>query len=325
MYTQAGADLRFGDVFRAEWLFDSYVRADSAAMFKRTFSGGIVAWIPRGQAPDQDGDYEIMARATMDPDDVVLTLGHERMAMVLSDDCEIANLTGNREQGWPPRGRVLMGAVRKLDDKQRDDLELGIHPLPADEALGFPGGLVDFNRLFEVQTKSLLDASDQKALSLDDEDRYTLGERFAGHLLRQGAFAAGGNARKLSRLLTAGDDIELLKQLSSDADNWGDPETAARTQTLIGVASEAWWLGRLTDQVDDYAERLHRGELADGEEARAQLRMLYATSLRALIEKATASLEALEGKVDPQFQFGSELAGPRFIWRRHASARTTET
>ena len=36
-------------------------------------------------------------------------------------------------------------------------------------------------------------------------ERDSLGERFAGHLLRQGAFAAGVNARKLSRLLTAGD------------------------------------------------------------------------------------------------------------------------
>lgn len=174
MYTKAGADLRFGDVFRAEWLFDSYVRADSAAMFKRTF-------------------------------------------------CEIANLTGSRDNGRRPRGRVLMGAVRKLDDKQQDDLELGMHTLPPEDALGFPGGLVDFNHMFEVQTNSLLDASDQKALSLDDEDRYTLGERFAGHLLRQGAFAAGVNARKLSRLLTAGDDIALLKELSSDADNGGIP------------------------------------------------------------------------------------------------------
>lgn len=249
MYTKAGADLRFGDVFRAEWLFDSYVRADSAAMFKRTF-------------------------------------------------CEIANLTGSRDNGRRPRGRVLMGAVRKLDDKQQDDLELGTHTLPPEDALGFPGGLVDFNHMFEVQTNSLLDASDQKALSLDDEDRYTLGERFAGHLLRQGAFAAGVNARKLSRLLTAGDDIALLKELSSDADNWGDPGTAARTQTLIGVTSEAWWLGHLSDHVDDYAERLYKGELADGKEARARLRKLYATSLRALIEKATASLEALQEEAE---------------------------
>jgi hypothetical protein len=300
VYTQAGADLRFGDVFRAEWLFDSYIRADSAAMSKKQFPGGQIGWIMRPQAPVGDQDHQIMAQATMDPEDVLLTMGHERMAIVLTDDCEIASLTGDREDGWRPHGRILMGAVRKLDDKPRDDLELGVHPLPVDVALGFPGGLVDFNRLFEVQTKSLLDASDQKTLSLDDEDRYTLGERFAGHLLRQGAFAAGVNARKLARLLTAGDDIDLLEQLSTDANNWGDPEIAARTQTLVDVASEAWWLGRLSDKVDTYAEELHKGKLAEFDEAQAQLRQLYATSLRALIEKATASLEALEFKADPR-------------------------
>jgi len=298
VYTRAGPDLRFGDVFRAEWLFDSYLRSDSAAMSKKHFPGGQIGWVTRPQAPAGDQDHEIMAQATMDPDDVVLTVGHERMAIVLSDDCEIATLTGNREKGWPPRGRVLMGAVRKLDEKRRDDLDLGIHTLPADDAFGFPGGLVDFNRLFEVQTKSLLDAGEQKAVSLEDEDRYTLGERFAGHLLRQGAFAAGVNARKLARLLTATDDTEILERLSSDADNWGDPEVAARTQTLVDVASEAWWLGHLSDQVDDYAERLHKGEITDGDEARAQLLGLYVTSLRAMIEKASASLEALQSE-DP--------------------------
>lgn len=50
--------------------------------------------------------------------------------------------------------------------------------------------------------------------------------------------------------------------------------------------------------MDDYAERLYKGELADGKEARARLRKLYATSLRALIEKATASLEALQEEAE---------------------------
>lgn len=297
MYVDPGAHLAFGDIFEADWLFDVYVRADSAAMFRKSVQGQKdPVWMVRG-TPTRQENEPIKVEATMDPDDVVLTVGTLRMGIVLTDDCEIASLAGAREDGWEPRGRILLAAIRKNDGRARDDLELGIHTLPPDEVRGFPGGLVDFNRLYEVQTKSLVDPPEgrlpRKVASLTSDAGYELGERVAGHLLRQGPMAAELGARKLARLLTAGDNREQLRAFGAgDPEDWGSTEAEAKVASVVSVLAEAWFLGRLYDLVDDLAEQTLAGEVTDGEAARRELCRRFAISLRAIADAATTGAEA---------------------------------
>lgn len=315
MYTDPGAQLAFGDIYEADWLFDVYVRADSAAMFRKSVPGlRDPVWIVRGSATRQENE-PIKVEATMEPDDVVLTAGTLRMGIVLTDDCEIASLVGAREDGWEPRGRILVAAIRKHDGKARDDLELGIQTLPPDDEGGFPGGLVDFNRLYAVQTKSLVCPPDEglrKVASLTADAKYELGERFAGHLLRQGPMAAELGARKLSRLLTAGDDAARLRGLGAgDPDDWGSADEEARIAGVVKVLAEAWFLGRLFDLVDDLAERTIAGELVDGEADRRELRRKFAVSLRAIADAAAESAESFgEGQTSQREEGGPSRAHP---------------
>ena len=299
MYVDPGPHLAFGDIFEADWLFDVYVRADSAAMFRKSVQGQKdPVWMVRGTATRQENE-PIKVEATMDPDDAVLTVGTLRIGIVLTDDCEIASLAGAREDGWEPRGRILLAAIRKDDGRTRDDLELGIQALPPDDVRGFPGGLVDFNRLYEVQTKSLVDAPEgrlpRKVASLTSDARYELGERFAGHLLRQGPMAAELGARKLARLLTAGDNREQLRAFGAgDPEDWGSTEAEENVANVVKVQAEAWFLGRLYDLVDDLAEQTLAGEVTDGETARRDLCRRFAISLRAIADAAVAGAEAFD-------------------------------
>jgi hypothetical protein len=299
MYVDPGAHLAFGDIFEADWLFDVYVRADSAAMFRKSVQGQKdPVWMVRGTATRQENEL-IKVEATMDPNDVVLTVGTLRMGIVLTDDCEITTLAGAREDAWDPRGRILLAAIRKDDGRNRDDLELGIHTLPPDEVRGFPGGLVDLNRLYEVQTRSLIvppdDRIPRKVASLSSDATYELGQRFAGHLLRQGPMAAELGARKLARLLTAGDDREQLRALGAgDPDEWGSTEAEEKVASVVKVQAEAWFLGRLYDQVDDLAEQTLAGNVADGEAARRELCRKFAVSLRAIADAAAEGADAFD-------------------------------
>jgi hypothetical protein len=295
MYVDPGAKLSFGDLFEAPWLFDVFVRADATAMTRLTVSGKVV-WVPRAEATGKESEV-IQVPATMEPDDVVLTAGTLRMGVVMTDDCEIATLAGDREEGWKPYGKILMAGVRALDDKVRADLELGIHTLPADPDRGFPGGLVDFNRLYEVQTKSLVqpdkDHEPHKVLSLDDNAKYGLGERFGGHLLRQGPIAGELGARKLSQLLTAGGDADTLRALR-EARDWGDEGPTEVCGALARALAEAWFIGRSFDDVDEVVERVLDNNADEARAGLAEARGVFARHLRKLAEEAIKAADGLE-------------------------------
>jgi hypothetical protein len=291
VYLAPGAELAFGDIFQAEWLFDVYVRADSKALYKsstRGFSPNVVPWIERG-TPTGNENEPVKVAATMEADDVVLTFGTLRMGIVVTDDCELETLAGR--DGREPGGRALMAGLRRDDGRPIDDLDLGLHRLPAHD--DFPGALVDFDRLYAVQTKSLVRVDAErpvrKVLSLDSDAKDELAQRFAGHLVRQGPVAGEGAARKLSRLLTARDDVAAYRALASDAANWGHPTYAEATETVADVIEEAWFLGRLSDEVDDLAERTISGSLGDGDGKRREVCRKVAVSLEELAKLAADS------------------------------------
>jgi hypothetical protein len=264
MYAKPGARLAFGDVIEAPWLFDVYVRSDSRALTPVHIKGGKPGFAIKEESSTAAED-RVFAQATMDPADVVLTNGAQRMAIVLTDDCELATLAGTRApegSGWQPRGRIVLASLRAASEDQitaqvakRDDL--GLHGLPPGE--GFRGGIVDLNRLFSVQTKSLVGQGASPlcgtVISLDEKARLELANRLAGHLLRHGPHSARIGARKLSQLWTAGGDRDVLKRLGNDRE-WGDADKAQASKSVEAVLLVAWALGGLIlDKVDSAAEQ----------------------------------------------------------------------
>lgn len=297
MYLDPDGRSSFGDVIEAEWLFDAYVRNDSAALFRTTIAGGKVGFGIRGESPG-DKEGRVFVQATMEPDDVVLTMGAKRMAIVLTDDCELATLAGERESGFGARGRILLASLRKatvaeIDDRIKNNPdEVGIHPLLPDEERGFPGGLVDFNRVFAVQTKSLVGEEARKLFAtivkLDREEQLELAKRWAGHSVRQGPIAAKNALRKFSQLLTADGDAATLAALRQNRDA-GAAVHVEIARHVWRTLDEAWFLGGpVLDDIDSAVENLDGPDL---------MRATVIESLQNIRRSADSALAALD--VDP--------------------------
>ncbi|MBA3877450.1 MAG: hypothetical protein C0498_11070 [Anaerolinea sp.] len=306
MYRDPADRLSFGDVVEAPWLFDVYVRHDSAALSQINLKQGRIGYEKRTEPP-RTTDYNVSAQATMDPNDVVLTTGTNRLAIVLTDDCELATLAGERtEEGasWGPRGRIMLAALRASDEDavrvqrgeaedagsgRRKDPPLGFYGLPADGERQMPPALVDFNRLFCVQTKSLIGdeagTPHRVVVALDEEEQEKLARAFAAHLLRVGPVAARNAVRKLSQLWTAGGDAERLRALRAGSE-WGDEDKGNAAAAIARVLEEAWVLGvPIFNLIDDAAIRA---------EAPDRSLRLVADSLRDIERYAREALRLLE-------------------------------
>ncbi len=295
VYLDPSAQLRFGDIFEAPWLFDAFVSSKTVPMFRKSVPGpDREAWFERGSATGSDPET-ILLDATLEPAEAVLTSGSLRMAIVLTDDCELATMSGERP-GHRVRGRVLMAGLRPLDGTTRGDLDLGIHTLEPDESRHFPGALVDFGRLFAVQTKSLLATSGpdfRKVLSLDDDARFDLYDRFGGHVVRQGSRASEIALTKLAQLLTAGSDPDAFRALRG-ADDPGDTVQFETVKAIHAVLDDAWLLGHLLGVVDDLAEELAGQASSDVGTQVNGLSRQFAAKLRAMSVAAAIAADGLE-------------------------------
>lgn len=266
MYRTPTGRLSFGDILEADWLFDIYLRTDSRALYPTTLRQGKPGFGVRDEPTISNEDI-VVAQATMEPDDVVLTHGLKRMAIVLTDDCELASLAGERGAGggsWGPRNRVLLASLRAETPERIATLmekteELSLHPLLA--TTDFPGGVVDFNRAFSVGATSLFKGGDKAygiVASLDRDGQLALADRWAGHALRRGPTPAKVGARKLAQLWTADGDVDRLRRLAKER-SWGDRDKGIAAAALEAILQEAWTLGGpILDDIDAAAERGQR-------------------------------------------------------------------
>lgn len=263
MFAQKSPDerLAFGDIVAADWLFDIYLRTDSQALVRHDFRDGKTGFIIRPE-PSRQGDDPILAQATMDPSDVVFGHGTRRAAIVLTDDCELATLVGERDDsGWGPRGRLLLASIRNATPEQigrqkERRLDLGLHPLDADEASKFDGGVVDFNRAFSVQAKAMVEHRDryERIVGLDRDGQIDLAARWAAHATRHGPLVAEASTLKLAQLLSADGDAERLAALRA-AGNPGEASAERAATATLATLQAAWWLeGPYLDDVDRAVE-----------------------------------------------------------------------
>lgn len=275
MYRQPAATdpLLFGDVFSAEWLFDAMVREDAVALAPINLSRGQ----GRGYAPTAvDSPYKTHK-------DFMLAHGRSCRAVLLSDDCEIETCLVRKEG----KSRLMLAAVAPWPAdpseaaKAMQRTTFRSHPLQPGN--GFDGGVVDLVRLFAVSGKSLL-STHGRIISLDDQSRAALEQRWAAFATRRGPLAAVDNATKLAHVLDAKGDPERLDLLHG-GDTVPDAAALHTGKAVARVLNQAWRTeGEIMQKIADVHEARHDG---DAEVA------LLEVELRVLGDLATAAADQL--------------------------------
>lgn len=218
------AELSFGDVCEAEFLFDVHVRADARALTREETSAQftnkrwgidspVAYFVPLPGEPE--GNY-------------VLAHGAKRCALVLSDDCLIASALGR--EGQAPHGRITFSPIVDATQEEFDQLaelpSYGRFGLAADEVHG-QHAIVELRRCFMVDARDVAAASAALSLrSLSHDIGDALASHWAAYALRRGKFVVEDNLEKFAELLLAADLTE---------------EDATRFAVAVGTVAAAGW------------------------------------------------------------------------------------
>lgn len=245
-----GDRLGFGDVISAPWLFDLYLRHDAVALSYQDRRGGR-QWFenraPRaGREAGKDG---VLSHA-----DFALGSGNPRMAIIVTDDCEMENLSRRAAAG-----RILVAGVEQAP---ADEIALAAtrstyrrFPLAPDSDIPFAGGIVELQRIFSVFLPSLTvtPPAHERPVSLDPEARGRLSQSLCAHVTRHGPIVASQESAKLAKLMSANGDPAAVAELKASAGGrLPEPRHMAVAEALTRGLSHAWVLeGRVLDQVSD--------------------------------------------------------------------------
>lgn len=220
-----GDQLRFGDVIKASWLYDIYLRPDAVALqADRVVGGRIQTFLVRGAAPRtqlQPPNDAIAVTADFD-EPWALAFGGLRGAIVLTDDCELETLYGRTVEGEaerrPPRGRILFAAVESAPEDRIKAVKAGNvsnFPLLADGSFPkFTGGIADLGRTFTVSTQSILARPEfERLVSLDADARSALSQRWDAFAARHGPLIAAQMSTTMAKLFDANGDRDRMAEL----------------------------------------------------------------------------------------------------------------
>jgi hypothetical protein len=265
--------LGFGDIISAPWLFDLYLRHDAVALKAEDQRGGrrwLENRVPRPErTPGNDG---VLSHA-----DEALGSGNPRLAIVLTDDCELETLQIRRETS----GRVLLAAIRQASDDEIASAQkrrtYRRFVLPPDQALGFAGGIVELQRIFSVFLPSLTleEPAHSRLLALEPDAQRQLSQALCAHVTRHGPLVAAQEAGKLAMLMSANGDPEAFADFKR-AGSTREPEPlhANLASAIARGLTHAWILeGDVLNYVSD--------EFEDGADAAAGVHAVRDELLRA--------------------------------------------
>jgi hypothetical protein len=196
------AELSFGDICEANFLYDVHVREDARAMGVEFASAkfAVKRWNIDQQVP-----YFIPGIGIKADQNYVLAHGVHQQAVVLSDDCLIATALG-RDGAGPTSRRLLFAPIVDATADEVEELaggNFGRFPLPADDHVA-DHRIADLRRCFMVDARAVdaaLKAGGFQVRSLDDATRDDLAIRWAAYALRRGPFAAEDNLEKFAEYL----------------------------------------------------------------------------------------------------------------------------
>jgi hypothetical protein len=174
------SDLSFGDIFEAGFLFDAYLRGDVISLGKDK------AHPSRGVGDVYSGLFH-----RKPDDDYLLSHGRQCAGIVLSDSCTIDKNVGISRPA-KVHGRMMLAAVavaspdqiRAEADKNRySRLALPEHP-------DYPGGIVDFEKVFSLDLRDAIENKERRVVRLSDRLASELVVRWTAHMARRGPWAA---------------------------------------------------------------------------------------------------------------------------------------
>lgn len=267
-----GQRLGFGDVISAAWLYDLYLRHDAIALKWEEGPGG--KRFLKNAAPDPQraaGKDHVLSHA--DPDGT-LGSGDPRRAIILTDDCEMEAFAKRRTSS----GRVLFAAIRTASQTEIEQAQTADNyrrfALPADDAIGFSGGIVEFQRTFSVSLPSLTQtpAVHSRQVGLAPEVQVELAQRLCAHVTRHGPLVALKESEKLAMMLTAQGDPVAVADFKARK-RAPEPAHTEIALALTGALTEAWSLEH--GPLNFVADAWERGDppAASVAEVRAQLQL----------------------------------------------------
>ncbi len=211
-YAGAEGDVSFGDIFRADFFHDVYLRADAAVLGTRDmpqrYGGGLVY----GRSYERNRQY-------------VLGHGAPHAAVLITDSCVIDTCLGQGREAARP-GRLLFAPITSpaVDEVRA----FGRFLLPAEDQ-SFEGGVAELQRCFMVDSRDVAAHVNARVARLGAQAAEDLEVRWNAYAARRGPLADARNAEKVAM---------LLAQTRSDQDL---TEAQRRVGLLIARALTASW------------------------------------------------------------------------------------
>jgi hypothetical protein len=219
------AELSFGDICEAEFLYDVHVRADARSMGREVAPA---KFAKKMWGMDEDLTYFVPALDPKQGDNFVLARGTHSQAILLSDDCVIATVLG-RDTGKPTNKRLIFAPLAPAADADLDTANFGRFPLLADEQFDEPL-MADLRRCFMADGRDVhaaLDAGGFRARSLTEDTRGELAIRWSAYALRRGPFVAE-------------DSLEKFAEYAIDSGLASEEAVVDASSKLFDVVGAAW-------------------------------------------------------------------------------------
>lgn len=284
--------VRFGDVFKASWLLDVFVRDDTQLIGGGRLAGNQVVKLAKWMNADlpaepvdlyspsftlRQADRYALAHASYLPH----TQDHH--AILVSDSCLAATALVQGRDKRSVSGRLLFAPVRGTSAEDHKKLtqasDFGRLTLPGHDQLP-EHPVAELRQCFMVDAVRLSAHTDDRVLACSQELGETLEAQWNAYATRRGPIAYERNTLKLAYLLAGGqqpDDAELEV-----------------TDTIAAVLDSAWALeGAGLEDVSASEEAVRFDGENAGQHAAQRLDDLIAR-LRELAVLATESADALE-------------------------------
>jgi len=284
----------FGDVFKASWLLDIFVRDDTQLIGGGELAGNLVAKLGKWTNTDlpaeavglyspsfplKEADRYALAHATY------LSDADVHHAILVSDSCLAATALVQGRANRSVSGRLLFAPARGVSaeeyDKLQTEVDFGRLPLPAHVALP-DCPVAELRQCFMVDAVHLKAHTDARVLACTEELGETLEAHWNAYAARRGPVAYERNTLKLAYLLAGGQPPE-------EADE-------AVTDTIAEVLDCAWALEGAGLEAVSASEKAVRFDDEDAAAHAAQRLDDLVGRLRELSHLAADSADALSAR-----------------------------
>lgn len=274
-------DVRFGDLFEAEFLRDIFVREDTVLMGGGSPPPTAVPKIGGWMGVDlEQGSIDLYSPAFTPKPETRFALGHAsfsidetRHAILVSDSCLTATALAQGRQKRSVGGRLLFAPLTVVDEAKWNELveteDFERFPLPADERLP-EFSVAQLGNCFMVDARDVKAHAATRVASVSTPLAYELEIHWAGYATRRGPRAYGRNTLKLASLLSGGGqpgegeegaanalaealDIALLLE-GSDLEDVSEAEEAVRFGDGDATVLTPPLLDRIVEHLRELAE-----------------------------------------------------------------------